>query len=88
MRQLLLGAIFASVLWGGAFAISFAVVEWRSEDTPIPEVPIVLDTRAARCDSAIGWWEEVRSLVGTGGYEDTTQAAWSNMNNACHDLAD
>ena len=88
MQQLLLGAIFASVLLGGAFAISFAVVEWRSEDTPIPEVPIVVDTRAARCDSALDWWEEDRSLAATGGFEDMTQAAWATMRSVCHDLAD
>ena len=86
MQQILLGVAFASVLWLGAFGISFAVVEWRADDEPTLVASV--DTRAERCASSIDWWDEVRGLAEVDVYEDTVQAAWDTMNSVCHELAD
>ena len=81
MQQVLLGAVFASVLWLGAFGISVAVVEWRSGDEATLSEPV--DTRAERCASAVLWWDESKALPA-----EKAQTSWDTMWTVCHSLED
>jgi len=60
MREYLLGTLAATVIWAGAFGISFWTAEWRSDD-PSQEGTIDPTRPGVECEHAIrSFFDEMR----------------------------